>query len=74
MLLPSLSPYPRTQMVLIIERLAIFARDTWRSWTILDVKRMAVLHTYVIGLYNTSVRIIDIVSYTTYVVCVNFIP
>ena len=31
------------------------------------------LHTYIIGHYNPSVRIIDLVSYTTYVVCVNFI-
>ena len=30
------------------------------------------LHTYIIGHYNPSVRIIDLVSYTTYVVCVNF--
>ena len=29
--------------------------------------------TYIIGHYNPSVRIIDLVSYTTYVVCVNFI-
>ena len=29
------------------------------------------LHTYIIGHYNPSVRIIDIVSHTTYVVCVN---
>ena len=30
-------------------------------------------HTYRIGYYNPSVRIIDLVSHTTYVVCVNFI-
>ena len=30
-------------------------------------------HTYIIGHYNPSVRIIDLVSHTTYVVCVNFI-
>ena len=30
------------------------------------------IHTYIIGRYNPSVRIIDIVSHTTYVVCVNF--
>ena len=29
--------------------------------------------TYLIGHYNPSVRIIDLVSQTTYVVCVNFI-
>ena len=28
---------------------------------------------YIIGHYNPSVSIIDIVSHTTYVVCVNFI-
>ena len=31
------------------------------------------LYTYIIGHYNPSVRIIDLVSHTTYVVCVNFI-
>ena len=31
------------------------------------------LHTYIIGHYYPSVRIIDLVSHTTYVVCVNFI-
>ena len=30
-------------------------------------------HTYIIGHYNSSVRIIDLVSPNTYVVCVNFI-
>ena len=30
-------------------------------------------HTYIIGQYNPLVRIIDLVSHTTYVVCVNFI-
>ena len=29
--------------------------------------------TYIIGHYNPSVRIIDLVSHTTYVVCVNFL-
>ena len=28
--------------------------------------------TYITGHYNPSVRIIDLVSYTTYIVCVNF--
>ena len=31
------------------------------------------IHTYIIGHYNPSVRIIDLVSHTTCVVCVNFI-
>ena len=30
------------------------------------------IHLYIIGHYNPSVRIIDLVSHTTYVVCVNF--
>ena len=30
------------------------------------------IYTYIIGHYNPSVRIIDLVSHTTYVVCVNF--
>ena len=32
------------------------------------------VHTYIIGHYNPSVRIIDLVSHTTFVVFVNFIP
>ena len=32
----------------------------------------AKVHTYIIGHYNPSVRIIDLVSHTTYVVCLNF--
>ena len=35
--------------------------------------RSKVIHTYIIGHYNPSVRIIDLVSHITYVVCVNFI-
>ena len=31
------------------------------------------IHTYITGHYNPSVRIIDLVSHNTYVVCVNFI-
>ena len=31
------------------------------------------LNTYIIGHFNTSVRIIDLVSHITYVVCVNFV-
>ena len=31
------------------------------------------IHTYIIGHYNPPVTIIDLVSHTTYVVCVNFI-
>ena len=31
------------------------------------------IHTYIIGHYNLSVRILELVSHTIYVVCVNFI-
>ena len=31
------------------------------------------VNTYIIGHFNPSVRIIDLVSHATYVVCVNFI-
>ena len=31
------------------------------------------IHTYIIGHYNPLVRNIDLVSHTTYVVCINFI-
>ena len=33
----------------------------------------APLHIYIIGDYNPSVRIIDLVSHITYILCVNFI-
>ena len=32
-----------------------------------------IYHIYIIGHYNPTVRIIDLVSHTTYVVCVNFL-
>ena len=38
-----------------------------------DLEALPYIHTYKIGLYNHSVRTIDLVSYTTYVTCVNFI-
>ena len=36
-----------------------------------DIKALS--QPYIIGHYNPSVRIIDLVSHTTYIVCVNFI-
>ena len=38
-----------------------------------EKSKQGLLHTYIIGHNNPSVRIIDLVSYTTYVVWVNFI-
>ena len=38
-----------------------------------SVYTLCINNTYVIGRYNPSVRIIDLVSHTTYVVCVNFL-
>ena len=43
---------------------------------IVSVKRNCTfkhIHTYIIGHYNPSVRIIDLVSHTTYAVCINFL-
>ena len=37
------------------------------------IKKLNITYIYTIGHYNPSVRIIDLVSHTTYVVCVNFI-
>ena len=37
------------------------------------IRGLLVKHAYIIGHYNPSVRIIELVSHTTYVVCVNFI-
>ena len=42
------------------------------SWSSIKREQVSYL-TYLIGHYNPSVRIIDIVSHTPYVVCVNFI-
>ena len=36
-------------------------------------QQQAYIHTYIIGHYNPLVRIFDLVSHTTYVVCVNFL-
>ena len=38
-----------------------------------EMDSILIIHTYIIGYYSPSVRIIDLVSHTTYVVCVNFI-
>ena len=43
------------------------------SYYNLPLTKGKILHTYIIGHYNPSVSIIDLVSHTTYVVCVNFI-
>ena len=54
----------------------------WISWTFMEYmfvyskclpKKLHYIHTYIIGHYNPSVRIVGLVSHTTYVVCVNFI-
>ena len=37
------------------------------------IEKLYYATTYIIGHYHPSVRIIDLVSHTTYVVCVNFI-
>ena len=39
----------------------------------LPVKQVVVIYIYIIGHYNPSVKIIDLASHTTYVLCVNFI-
>ena len=53
-------------------------RKTWHFWgytysECFDIRELPVLFTYVTGHYNPSVRIIDLVSHTICVVCVNFI-
>ena len=45
----------------------------WKDGLQFVWKNHAYRHTYVIGYYSSSVRITDLVSYTTYVVCINFI-
>ena len=50
---------------------SLTANYIWRSFE--KRNQIHMLHTYIIGHYNPSVRIIDLFSYTTYVVCVNFI-
>ena len=41
--------------------------------TLVVLRSLYYIHTYIIGHYNPPNRIIDLVSHTTYVVCVNFI-
>ena len=43
------------------------------KWGINFVGHSHTIHTYIIGHYNPSVRIIDLVSHTFYVVYVNYI-
>ena len=43
------------------------------SFGIFEVNDLQILYTHIINHYNPSVRIIDLVSHITYVVCVNFI-
>ena len=56
----------------------IFSNFQWRhlleiGYTNLETFSGSCLTTYIIGHYNPSVRIIDLVSHTNYVVCGNFI-
>ena len=54
----------------------IFQRKFKRDITWYDdhaIKSLVYIHTYIIGHYSPSVRIMDLVSHTTYVVCFNFI-
>ena len=51
-------------------RIIYYMENTTR---LLDSLKNIYIHTYIIGHYNPSVRIIDLVPHTTYVVCVNFI-
>ena len=50
----------------------------WKSYMIFvdsqanGLRAISYIHTYIIGPYNLSVRITDLVSHTSYIVCVNF--
>ena len=50
----------------------VFIESTMEKEDYLDILKQNVSPTCIIGHYNPSVRIIDLVSHTTYVVCVNF--
>ena len=50
---------------------AIYRSSSYRKAEFCDI--FDEIHIYIIGHYNPSVRIIDLVFHTTYVVCVNFI-
>ena len=45
----------------------ISERGFWKKW---KNRYFLIIHPYIIGHYNPSVRIINLVSHTTYVVCV----
>ena len=49
------------------------AERIWLCIRLNNAGKYCDIHTYIIGHYNLSVRIIDLVSYTIYVMCVNFI-
>ena len=63
-----LSP-PATHLMLLLIEISKFLHLNVYT----NVYIFIVVHTYIIGHYNPSVWIIDLVSHTTYVVCVYFI-
>ena len=50
----------------------ILHHDNAQAYTLTLVRQFFLAKTYIIGHYKPSVRIIDLVSHSTYVVCVHF--
>ena len=64
---------------IIWKEISILSETSFPSWNIQWASKETVyyknknIYTYIIGHYNPSVRIIDLVSHITYIVCFNFI-
>ena len=57
---------------IVPKRTYVFYQDKSRAQTLL-VTAAKIIHTYIIGHYIPTVRIIELVYHITYVVCVNFV-
>ena len=66
------SPLQSTALTIPINSCITFA-DSILTQCQTCVTPIHIIHTYIIGHYNPSLRIMDLVSHTTYVVSVNFI-
>ena len=59
--------------VLLLRDICSQYHISYLSWLTLLQIRLKPMHTYLIMHYQPSVRIMSLVSYTTYVACINFI-
>ena len=69
----SLQPFSQGTYYMMIETIKLKLREEykWTNHRTISSKKFYIQN--IIGHYNLSVRVIDLASQTTYVVCVNFI-